>query len=198
LLRYLEMLIHHGHAHKSEISDDCCKKLSVLRLRQSINSFLYLRATISWVAVFLISRMLSDYVEFFSLKCFHLESEHHVSALINCQNLNTVLSNAELQPENLMTCDDSSILNINVSLVCLHRKHQLRAVNEFLNSLISDELLISTWTVLFSQIERLLWWTDSSWQILMLSWKQSSERNIWILEIFWWWYLLKPTFSSTA
>ena len=66
-------------------------------------------------------------------KCLRLKSEHHVSALINCQNLNTVLSNAELQPENLMTCDDPSILNINVSLVCLHRKHQLRAVNEFLN-----------------------------------------------------------------
>ena len=66
-------------------------------------------------------------------KCFCLKSEHHVSALINCQNLNTVLSNTELQPEDLMICDDSSILNINVSLVCLHRKHWLRAVNEFLN-----------------------------------------------------------------
>ena len=103
-------------------------------------------------------------------KCLHLESEHHVSALINRQNLNTVLSNAELQPEDLMTCVDSSILNINVSLVCLHRKHWLRAVNEFLNPCnkwwVVDLYLNNS---VFHKLRGCAVWTDGSWQILTLS-----------------------------
>ncbi len=122
----------------------------------------------------------------FQLKeCLYLKSEHHVSALIDSQVLTAVLSNAELQSEKLMICDDSSKLNINVSLLCLHRKHWLRAVNEFLD-------LFNKWWVVdlylndsvFHKLRGCSVWTDSFWQILTTTSKQSSERNIWISEIF--------------
>ena len=132
-------------------------------------------------------------------ECFHLESEHHVSVLINIQVLNTVLSDARLQSEDLMICENPSKLNINISLFCLHEKHWLKAANEFLDP--HDK-----WWVIDLYLDGL-----SSKNQKSIGQELTSVCRYWSLfesghqeeilkfqEFLWWWYLPELTVSPAA